>query len=476
LRTTTLGAALGAVVTEANSVPAPRTRLERALSLFTIVNAGEGASVLVLALNVFVLLSAYYIVKPVREALILELESGAEYKAYMSAVIAALLLVAVPLYARLADRVRKLHLVVGASLFFASHLVLFWLAAQHPALRGELGLGFYAWVGVFNIMVVAQFWAFAADYYDEERGKRLFPVVALGASLGAAFGAKIAALLIPLLGVFGMLLVASGVLGACALLFVLADRLRPPAREQPGPERRAPPTLEDRGGAFALVFAHRYLLLLAVLALLFNWVNTNGEYLLGKLVKASAQEAVRHGTLRAGEQGRFIGEFYGDFFFWVNLLGVFLQSFVVSRVVKYLGVGVGLLVLPAIALGNSLTFLFLPVLAVVRVGKLLENGTDYSLNNTVRQMLWLPTTQAMKYKAKQAVDTFFVRLGDVSSALLIYVGTTFFGFGVRGFAAVNLLLVGAWLAVAVATTRENRRFGADPSPVHPPHTRLEASG
>jgi AAA family ATP:ADP antiporter len=115
------------------------------------------------------------------------------------------------------------------------------------------------------------------------------------------------------------------------------------------------------------------------------------------------------------------------------------------------------------------------VLAVVRVGKVLENGTDYSLNNTVRQMLWLPTTQAMKYKAKQAVDTFFVRIGDVSSALLVYVGTTFFGFGVRGFAAVNLVLVGAWLVVAVATTRENRRFGAEPRPSTPAGESLEAT-
>ena len=454
--------------------PTARTSLERVLAVFTSVEAGEGASALVLALNVFVLLSAYYIVKPVREALILELDSGAEYKTYMSAVIAALLLASVPLYARLADRVRKLHLVVGASLFFASHLVLFWLGAQYFGLRARLGLVFYAWVGVFNMMVVAQFWAFAADYYDEERGKRLFPMVALGASLGAAFGAKIAALLIPALGVFGMLLVAAAVLGACALLFVLADRLRPPARE-PRAVARPSAAPSDRSGAFALVFAHRYLLLLAVLSLVFNWVNTNGEYLLSKLVKASAAEAVRQGALSPRDVGRFIGAFYGDFFFWVNLLGVFLQSFVVSRVVKYLGVGVGLLVLPVIALGNSFAFLFLPVLAVVRVGKVLENGTDYSLNNTVRQMLWLPTTQAMKYKAKQAVDTFFVRIGDVSSAVLVYVGTTFFGFGVRGFAAVNLLLVAAWLAVAVATTRENKRFHASATPASPDGAPLEAS-
>jgi AAA family ATP:ADP antiporter len=454
-----------------------RTPLERVLGLFTRVEAGEGASVLVLALNVFVLLSAYYIVKPVREALILELESGAEYKAYMSAVIAALLLVAVPIYARLADRVKKLHLVVGASLFFASHLVLFWLAAQHPGLRARLGLVFYAWVGVFNMMVVAQFWAFANDFYDEERGRRLFPVVALGASLGAALGAKIAALLIPLIGVFGMLLVAAGVLAVCAGLFVVADRRR---MAVPGPAARpsrVDALSDDRGGAFALVFAHRYLLLLAGLSLLFNWVNTNGEYLLGKLVKAAAKEAVQHGTLAAADQGSFIGEFYGDFFFWVNVLGVFLQAFVVSRVVKYLGLGAGLLALPAIALGNGFAFLFVPVLAVVRIGKALENATDYSLHNTVRQMLWLPTSQAIKYKAKQAVDTFFVRLGDVSSALLVYVGTTFWGFGIRAFAAVNLVLVAGWIAVALGIIGENKRLHAEtPPPASPAEAALGTQG
>ncbi|HVJ21976.1 MAG TPA: hypothetical protein VM686_41510, partial [Polyangiaceae bacterium] len=120
-----------------------RSLLERALGLFTEVRAGEGVTALLLALNVFVLLTAYYIVKPVREALILALDSGAEYKAYMSAVIAAALLVLVPIYARFVDRVPKLKLVVGATLFFASHLVLFWLASQSEAIRRHLGLVFY---------------------------------------------------------------------------------------------------------------------------------------------------------------------------------------------------------------------------------------------------------------------------------------------------------------------------------------------
>jgi AAA family ATP:ADP antiporter len=142
----------------------------------------------------------------------------------------------------------------------------------------------------------------------------------------------------------------------------------------------------------------------------------------------------------------------------VNVLGVVLQSFVVSRIVKYAGLGAAFFVLPVIALSNSLILLVVPVLAVLRIGKTVENAADYSFNNTVRQMLWLPTTKAMKYKAKQAVDTFFVRIGDVASALLVYGGAGLLSWSVRGFAAVNAVLVGVWLVLAVAIVRENRKL------------------
>ena len=91
----------------------------------------------------------------------------------------------------------------------------------------------------------------------------------------------------------------------------------------------------------------------------------------------------------------------------MNIAGLLLQLFVVSRVLKYLGVRVAILVLPLIALGGYLVAAFYPVLAIVRWVKTAENATDYSLQNTVRQVLFLPTTREQKYKAKQAIDTFF---------------------------------------------------------------------
>jgi AAA family ATP:ADP antiporter len=473
----------------ADALDSRPTLIERGLRLVTDVRAGEAPLVLALTLNVFLLLTAYYIIKPVREALILTLEGGAEYKAYSSGAIAIVLLGAVPIYGWFVDRLPRLKLVVGVTLFFASHLVLFFLASQIDAVRPTLGILFYIWIGLFNLMVVAQLWSFANDLYDVEQGKRLFPVVALGASIGAAAGSQIASWLVEPLGVYILLLVSAAILAVCSYLFVVAERQSsilkarrraeaeaaqraaaaageaagsvpvPAAAASSAPAARslaAPAASKD--GGFALVFRYRYLLAIAFFTLVYNWVNSNGEYMLGKVVREAARAAVESGSIEASEMGSFIGRTYADFFFAVNVLGVALQAFVVSRVVKYGGLGLALLVLPVISLCSSLAVFVWPVLMVIRIGKTLENGTDYSLNSTVRQMLWLPTSPAMKYKAKQAVDTLFVRLGDVSSALLVLVGAGSFGWTVRGFAIANGLLVSIWLALVALILREAKKL------------------
>jgi ATP:ADP antiporter, AAA family len=458
------------------------TLIERALRLVTDVRAGEAPLVLSLTLNVFLLLAAYYIIKPVREALILTLEGGAEYKAYSSGAIAVVLLGAVPLYGLFVDRLPRLKLVVGVTLFFASHLVLFFLASQVESVRPALGILFYIWIGLFNLMVVAQLWSFANDLYDVEQGKRLFPIVALGASIGAVAGSQIASWLVEPLGVYVLLLVSSGILVGCSYLFVVSERessilkarkraeLEAVQRGAAGGSAGSVPVpaaaassapvgpAASREGGFALVFRYRYLLAIAFFTLVYNWVNSNGEYMLGKVVREAASAAVAKGTIPASEMGSFIGATYANFFLWVNVLGVALQAFVVSRVVKYGGLGLSLLVLPIISLGLSLSVFVWPVLMTIRIGKTLENGTDYSLNSTVRQMLWLPTSPAMKYKAKQAVDTLFVRLGDVSSALLVFIGAGSFGWTVRGFAIANGLLVSIWLALVALILRESKKL------------------
>ena len=130
----------------------------------------------------------------------------------------------------------------------------------------------------------------------------------------------------------------------------------------------------------------------------------------------------------------------------------------VSRVLKYLGVRVALMILPCIALGGYAILFAMPLLNVVRWAKTAENATDYSLQNTVRQALFLPTTREQKYKAKQVIDTVFVRAGDVLQAAFVYVGVNVLALSTRQFALANLGLVMVWLVLAYRIGVEYKRL------------------
>ncbi len=434
---------------------APRRPLERFLSLFTDVRDGEGVQLLLLAFNTFLILCSYYLMKPVREVLILDQPGGAELKSYAYGAQAVLLLAIVPLYGALAARLSRQRLINAVTLFFIACLPLFWWAVAQQV---PVGMVFFLWTGIFSLMVIAQFWGYANDIYSVEAGKRLFAVIAFGSSAGAVFGAWLAGRLIREIGVPPLLLVAAGVLGASLLLFNLTDRLA-----QRNDTRQASQDVQAAiggPGPFRMVMGDRYLLLMALVILLLNCINSAGEYILSSIVKQAADGQIAGGTLSRHEVRSFIGAFYSDYFSIVNLVGMVLQLFAVSRLIKWIGVPAGLLVLPVVALGSYAVAALLPTLLAVRWAKVVENSVDYSLMNTVRHMLFLPTTREQKYKAKQVIDSFAARAGDVVSAGIVYLGTAVLTLSVAQFAWINVALVLVWIGVCAATGAEFRRRSA----------------
>ena len=198
--------------------------------------------------------------------------------------------------------------------------------------------------------------------------------------------------------------------------------------------------------AFAMVFKTRYLLLMALMILFINWINATGEYILGSIVKERAEAMIADGTAGGLSEGQIIGDFYARYFSLANATGLILQLFVVSRIIKHRGVAVAVMILPALSFGAYNVLIFVPLLDAALMAKVVENSVDYSLNNTVRNMLFLPCTYEQKFAAKQAIDSFFVRMGDVLSAALVFAGTTIVVLPSRGFAAFNAMLaVGALL-------------------------------
>ncbi len=457
--------------------------LDNFLSIFTDVRGGEGLTAVLLFLDVFLLLSSYYLLKTIREPLVLAAEGGgAEIKSYASAAIAVLLLILVPVYGAIASRVSRVKLINGVTLFFIACLVGFFFWAQSVGIPGipvegaepvapgagqlALGVAFFIWVGIFNLMIIAQFWAFANDVYTVDQGKRLFALIALGASLGAISGSAAAKQLIESFGLYPLMAMAAGILGVCMVLTNLVhvrekkhaqDRVA--AADGKSKEDADAPITGKSG--FALVLADKYLLLIGFMMLLLNLVNSTGEYILGETLTNIAKDMVGRGQLAEGDIGKWIGGFYGGYFTWVNIVSAVLQAFAVSRLIKWLGVAGALLVLPLVSLGAYATLAFVPLLAFIRTAKIAENSLDYSLNNTARQTLFLPTSREAKYKAKQAVDTFFVRFGDVTSAGLVFAGTTWMAFTPRHFAMVNAALVLIWLGIAIALGRAFKARSAE---------------
>jgi AAA family ATP:ADP antiporter len=396
--------------------------------------------------NLFLLLLGYYVLRTVREPLILA--SGAEVKSYASAGQALTLIGFVPLYGWFSSRVGRVKLIFGFILFFIVTIELFSFGGRAGV--PYLGVVYYIWVGIFSLATIAQFWSYANDVYRREAGERLFPFIFLGATLGAPVGARIAQWLFDAgWSPYNMMHITAAILCVHLALYGLVERRE---SRRPSQAAAAAAPLSAAAGGFKLVFGNPYLRLLAALIILLNIVNTTGNYIVDKSVVAAADAALAADP--ALDKDAFIGSFYGRFSFYFNTLGLLIQAFLVSRIVKYLGMAGAILALPFVALGGYSLIAAGAGLTIIRWAKIAENATDYSVMNTARQLVWLPTSRDEKYKAKQAVDTFFVRTGDVLQAALVFAGTTWLGLGIRGFAFANLLLIAAWFAVAVLLLRE----------------------
>ena len=420
--------------------PRSKTPLERLLSPIADVRHEEAASALLMTLLMFLLLGAYYLLKTAREVFILT-EGGAEVKSYSSAGQAILLLLLVPAYGAFASRVDRVRLVRSVTLFFAANLVVF-IAAVRAGL--PVGIVYFLWVGIFNLMAIAQYWAFANDLYTKEQGRRLFPLIGVGSSLGAWLGAVRAGNLIAEAGPTRLLAGAAVILVVCAFLAQLVNRLTVRAAS-PTQAAEADKPVGGAGG-FTLIRQDRYLMLIAALMVFVNLVNTSGEYLFGRYVVEQATALYGSGADAAAARERFVGETYSRLFSTVNLVGFLLQMFVVSRLFKFLGVGKSLFIHPIVALAGYLMVLRAPSVQLMGLLKVADNSLDYSLGNTTKQALWLPTSREAKYKAKQAVDSFFVRVGDLLSAGVVYIGERLL-LTVPAFATITLALVGGWIGV-----------------------------
>jgi len=418
---------------------------ERFLNLISVVKPGEGKSCVLLTLNAALLMAAYYLLKVIREPLILAY-GGAEYKSYATALQAGTLMILIPffsvMYHRFADSDIRSTIINRVLLFFISNLAIF---AIIRFLNFNVGLAFYVWVGIFNVMVVAQFWAFAADSYNVRCGQRLFVILAVGATFGAWLGSKIAGPVLPIIGITGIMVLASAILLLTVFITKITDGTIPIFASNTDPLHQDEPSNQWLDG-FSVVFKSKYLLLIALFVVILIFVNSTGEYILARLVTDHSQALLASGEI--DNISSWQGQFYSSYYSWITLGSFLLQLLVVSRLFKWIGIRGTVMVLPIIMIIGYGMMLFFPIFSLIRLAMTLENSANYSVQNTTRHALFLPVPRKLKYLGKTTIETFFYRFGDLLYGIFIYFGTQYFDFGVSAFIISNLILAVLLLFIA----------------------------
>jgi ATP:ADP antiporter, AAA family len=437
----------------------------RLLRLFVDIRHGEAAKAFLLTFNIFVLLYAYYILKPIREVLLLVDKDAPAVKSYLGGAQAILFIFVIKAFSRLTSRVPRHVFITWTTSFFISNIAVFYILSLSGVPIKTMGIIFFIWIGVFNWFVVAQFWGFANDLYADDVGRRTFPLIGFGATLGAVLGTRMKWLreLVGANWEYKLMLIAGAILGICIALTIIIHRreVRQTKRAAPAAERDAKVRAQEEplkaGGGFRLVFKSRYLLLIALLIGVYNYINATGEYILTDVQTRGALKAIETATSGGLDMQQVIHNAFMDYQGLTNLIALIIQLFLVSRIFRWVGIGGALLFLPGIALFGYGYMAFGVSLLLVKWVKALENGTDYSLMNTTKAALFLVTPREEKYKAKVAIDTFFVRGGDTVAALTVLVGTGLLAVAIEKFAFVNVIAVCVWIGLCLLIIKEHKK-------------------
>lgn len=428
--------------------------LKRTLFLGVELRPGEAIGVLAMFASLFLILLTAYLLKPAREMLILT-EGTAEIRSYAVALQALLLLVFIPLYSKFSrrfDSYRYMQIVTAVCVV----TLLGFAAAGKSGM--SISVIYFVWLGAYSVMIIAQFWAFASELYSREAGERLFVIVALGASLGAWVGSAMSRELVNYLDAYGLMIAGAITLALSAVPAKRAGVSVPEASR--GDTGRAETAQTSIFAGFQLVISRRYLLLMAAFVIMLNLVNTTGEYLLSAILEDLYAQGSAAGTIDV-DKGTYVGRFYGGFYFLVNLFGVLIQYFIVSRLIRYAGFSFAFALTPLVVFLGYASLALLPIVGWFRYFKVVENSLDYSLQNTARQMLYLPLSRQEKYEARAVIDPFGQRIGDLLQAGLIFLGLHVLGWAATEFIPLAMIMAAGTLTLALLIIRERNRLLAE---------------
>ena len=402
----------------------------------------ETGPLLLATLYGFLIFVAYAIIRPVRD----EISSAdrGNLQILWTAVF-LVMLAAVPLYSAIVARWSRARFIPFANRFFLACLVAFFAALQllPETARPWIDRAFYVWSSVFALFVVAVYWGFLTDLFDDEQGRRLFGCIALGSSLGGILGASTTALLAHHVPVFTLLLIACLPLELSAWV---ARGLHGWSARPGAPLRREGEHERVGGSAWSgigPVFRSPRLRLIALWLLLMTFAST---ILYFQQAEILGQAIADRGARRA---------FLARMDIWINTLTLIGQGLLAAHAMRRLGIGVTLALVPAIALTGFIGIGVAPALGLFVTVQVLYNSMRHALSKPAREVMYTQVSREERYKSKAFIDAAVYRGGDLVSGWA-YTGLAALGLSLSGIALASAPLAAWWIVVALKLGRQDR--------------------
>lgn len=402
----------------------------------------------------FCMMAAYYLLRPVRDAM--GIAGGVENLKYLFLLSFSATLLVVPLYGWACTHVSRSRFVPWVSLVMVGMVAAFYAVFREtgdepPAWVAQ---AFFVWVGVFNLFVLSVYWSFMADLFSPAQASRLFGFLAAGGSAGAVAGPAATALMAERFGIDSLLLCAAGLLLATLALvrYLLHwERVSPasPHKALSGPMQTDEPIGGNPLAGISLLAGSRYLLGIGLFVLLFTAVGT--------FMYMQQAELLRDSLATSAERTRVLAAVD----LTVNALCIPFQIFLTGRLVARFGLTAVLLAVPVFMIGGFLALALAPGLLLLIAVQVLRRAGDYAITRPARELLFTALPKESRFKAKNVIDTVIYRGGDAANAWLYALLATA-GLGLAGTAAAGMVLATVWAGVAWRLGRDFSRVVEPP--------------
>jgi AAA family ATP:ADP antiporter len=433
-------------VTGSNEVNGPASAGERLLAKVVELRPGEAAGLAISFAFFFTVLTAYYIIRPVRDEMgVMLTKADAQALHTIFVYVFVVMLAAVPLFGLVMEKVALRHVVPVVYGFFIVNLLGFWFVLENGGQTRGVAQVFFVWVSVFNLFVVSLFWSTLSELWRTEQAKRLFGFVAAGGSLGALAGPLIAQSLVRRIGTDNLLLISAAFLG---LALMLALALRRVVAQGDGTGREG--ELRHSGILAGAMIAWRspYLFRIALWVLLANLILTYFYLEQARIVGASVPERAARVELLARVD------------LAVSLLTIALQVFMTGRVMTNLGLGLAIACVPVVAICGFAALAVAPTLGVILAIMIAERSLGFGFANPAARVLWTVVDREAKYKAQSFVDTVVFRGGDAASGWVFGALSKSIGLGGAGIALVTVPFAVGWLILSLGLVRMHTDLAA----------------